>query len=650
MRRIWLLIAAVMNILLIFDTAAIGVAGNTLTITSPQGGEYWQIGTVHTITWVSGGNAGSKVKLEYSINNRLTWTTIVSSTANDGSYNWAVPNAPSEACNIRITDTADKTITNISHGLFSIVRPENMPKISLNRKALYFGAQETGAVKTGAQTIIVNNGGGGLLHWKVSASNQGQEVEWLKIDNLSGSQSGRVEVSVEPAGLAVGTTGGEIIFTDPNALNSPQTVQVYVQVYKTGDDALPFGSFETPENNSTVRSSIPVTGWVLDDIEIDGVDIYRDRVAGETGSKVFIGKGLQVEGTRPDVEQAYSTYPMSYRAGWGYMLLTNMLPNNGNGTFVLHAYSKDTAGHEVYLGSKIITCDNAHAVKPFGAIDTPFQGGEASGTAYRNQGWVLTPQPNKIPMDGSTITVYIDGKKIGTVKYNIFRSDIAALFPDYANSSGALAYRQIDTTAYESGLHTIQWTAVDNAGNTDGIGSRYFTVIQNTGHDWQSEGQIGESGTAEIINRGVNHIPVGRNWHDQEDLQAIPLELSIPVKVQTGYAGEDSNEKPLELLPDETGALQVVIPQDERVVIDLNLPGVGIHSGYLEVGEKLRALPPGSILDREKGIFYWQPGPASYRKYALVFVSGDNPGEVVRRYIIVKIVPKYPGESRGQSL
>jgi parallel beta-helix repeat protein len=204
------------------------------------------------------------------------------------------------------------------------------------------------------------------------------------------------------------------------------------------------------------------------------VKIYRESEDGST--LVYIGDGVFVEGARPDVEEAYPGYPNNSAAGWGYMMLTNFLPNGGNGTFILHAIATDTDGNSVTLGTKQIICDNANAVKPFGAIDLPAQGGTASGTNYRNQGWVLTPLPNKVPGDGSTIDVIIDGTKVGNVTYNIYRSDIASFFPGYANSNGAMAYFDFDTTAYANGVHTIQWVATDNAGNTDGIGSRYFSI------------------------------------------------------------------------------------------------------------------------------------------------------------------------------
>ena len=68
------------------------------------------------------------------------------------------------------------------------------------------------------------------------------------------------------------------------------------------------------------------------------------------------------------------------------------------------------------LGTNTITCDNAHATKPFGTIDFPSQGGVISGSSYRNHGWVLTPQPCGMPLDGSTMVVYIDGVGLGGIR------------------------------------------------------------------------------------------------------------------------------------------------------------------------------------------------------------------------------------------
>ncbi|MBN2415223.1 T9SS type A sorting domain-containing protein [bacterium] len=245
-------------------------------------------------------------------------------------------------------------------------------------------------------------------------------------------------------------------------------------------DDPPFGSFETPVAGSTVRGVIPVTGWALDDQGVASVEIFRNPVSGEGSGQIFLGDAFLVEGARPDVAAAYPYYPDNTRAGWQFTLLTNVLPNGGNGSYTLTAIVTDTGGHSVILGTKTITCDNASAVKPFGNLDTPSPGGIASGDNFYVWGWVLTPQPNTIPTDGSTISMYVDGVTIGHPVYNIYRADLAALFPGYTNSNGAAFYMNLNTTGYADGVHTIFAVVTDDAGNADGIGSRYFSIDNGT--------------------------------------------------------------------------------------------------------------------------------------------------------------------------
>jgi hypothetical protein len=81
-----------------------------------------------------------------------------------------------------------------------------------------------------------------------------------------------------------------------------------------------------------------------------------------------------------------------------------------------------------------------------------------------------------IPIDGSTIEVYIDGVMAGHPSYGHYRADIAGLFPGYANSTGAVGFYQFDSTTMANGFHTISWIVRDNQGATQGVGSRFFRV------------------------------------------------------------------------------------------------------------------------------------------------------------------------------
>ncbi|NIM18343.1 MAG: hypothetical protein GTO45_40705 [Candidatus Aminicenantes bacterium] len=411
------------------------------------------------------------------------------------------------------------------------------------------------------------------------------------------------------SGLVVGSLNGLVPADDIDGNNRPAGSGVDRGAYEYGSSGggggggqeSPFGSFDTPKDGATVYSSIPVTGWALDDVEVESVKIYRDPVSGHETGMIYIGDAVFVEGARPDIEAAYPDYPNNSRAGWGYMMLTNFLPNGGNGTFTIYAIAKDGSGNQVTLGTKTITCDNAHAVKPFGAIDTPTQGGTAWGSSFINWGWVLTPPPNSIPTNGSTINVILDGVTIGHPIYNIYRPDIASLFPGYANSNGAVGYFYLDTTAYKDGVHTIQWTASDSAGNTDGIGSRYFT-IQNTG-------KSRTEGTAHSAARKA-----GRS----------------PIRIRKGY---NKNSKPQMVYPDENGTIYIEIKELERLEIHFSDPGAPTLN--------LSSLPIGSTLDRERGVFYWQPGPGFIGEYPLIFMRKSKNGKMTKKTIIIKITPRY---------
>ena len=234
---------------------------------------------------------------------------------------------------------------------------------------------------------------------------------------------------------------------------------------------------DTPAGGATgVTGALGVTGWALDDTGVQTVEIWRDAVSGEAGGPLFVGSATFVAGARPDVAAAYPAYPNANRAGWGYMLLTNMLPGGGNGAYTLRLWAVDSDGARAFLGSRAITCANSTATKPFGTIDTPGQGQTVSGSAYVVFGWALTPQPSAIPTNGSTIWVYVDGAPVGHPVYNQYRSDIASLFPGYANTDGAVGYYVLDTTTLANGIHSIAWSVTDDNGHADGIGSRYFWV------------------------------------------------------------------------------------------------------------------------------------------------------------------------------
>ena len=510
----------------------------------------------------------------------------------------------------------------------------NTSHISVDRSQLNF-VYFIDVGGTFQQEFLITNSGSGILNWTIRTD----RFE-LKCSPTSGTNSTVITVTFHyssemPGGLQTGT----IIIESPDADNSPQTVTANLEITSGNKCKPPFGSFDTPIARSTIMSSVPFTGWVLDDIDVDRVEIYREPVPGEGNERVFIGNGIFVEGARPDIEKKYPGYPNNYKAGWGYMMLTNFLPAGGNGYYTFHVVATDFENHSVTLGSKTVFCDNQHAVKPFGTIDTPEQGGTAWGSDFVNFAWVLTPLPNTIPKDGSTINVWVDGVPLGNPVYNRYRSDIAGLFPGYNNSNGAGGHFYLDTTSYENGLHTIAWSVKDDAGNIDGIGSRYFTIC-NTG------------GTASV-SQNRSAVFKGEYSMFNADISQIPLDDFQPIYFKKGY---NQNIEPKIIYPDNNGNITIEIKELQRVEIHFNRNRVpyasfsasgewesstSIPAGFQLIGERPAAIPIGSFLDSKNGIFSWQPGPGYLGDYELVFI--EKIGDELKRKLITVRIKTYVG-------
>lgn len=95
-------------------------AGNTITVTAPNGGESWTIGTTKTITWTNTGSI-SDVKIELQRSTSGSWEELTASTTNDGSYPWVVTGTATAEATVRISEVGDATVNDTSNAVFSIV-------------------------------------------------------------------------------------------------------------------------------------------------------------------------------------------------------------------------------------------------------------------------------------------------------------------------------------------------------------------------------------------------------------------------------------------------------------------------------------------------------------------------------------------------
>jgi hypothetical protein len=528
----------------------------TLSTTTLNTGAAAAAGTV-TVTPSAGTCAAP------SVSSNVSWASI---SISGNTVNWSVTANSTSQARTGVLSIAGQSVVITQAFVVTTISMTAFPS-SLNWAI-------TGTSSSNPQSVSLTFAGGPGPSWTAS-SNQPN----IRVSPTSGVGNATLQITAT-AGLS-----GIVAINAAGVVNSPQVVQVQITIPTVSG---PFGSFDTPLNDArNVSAAVAVTGWALDSVGIDKVDIWREPMPSEPPGLVYIGDAVFVSGARPDVAAAFSQYPNANEAGWGYLLLSNFLPNanntlgSANGTYTLHALAHNKSGATVDLGAHTIMVNNSAATQPFGTIDTPAQGQTISGNAYVNFGWALTPMPAAIPTDGSTITVNIDGITVAHPTYNQFRGDIATLFPGYANSNGAIGFATIDTTKLTNGLHTISWNAWDNEVRGNGIGSRFFNVLN--GAD--------EASPAAQSSASQSSVDSAKGQHSSHAFDQSPVSSNtVSIEVQ------------------------------EMDLVQVPVSGT---TGYIVANGQKQPLPIGSTL--QGGVFYWQLAPVFLGEYDMVF---EGPGSL----------------------
>ena len=159
------------------------------------------------------------------------------------------------------------------------------------------------------------------------------------------------------------------------------------------------------------------------------------------------------------------------------MLLTNMLPNQGNGAYTLSVYAMDREGRVVSIGSRTLHLRQR-------ACDAAVRRHRHAGAGRHGVGCELrqlrvgADAPSQVHPERRLDDDRLRRRRVDRATRPTTTSEPTSRrsFPDLNNTNGAIGFRVIDTTALTNGLHTIAWTVTDNLGATEGIGSRYFRV------------------------------------------------------------------------------------------------------------------------------------------------------------------------------
>jgi subtilisin family serine protease len=111
--------------------ATIDHVAPVVALTSPNGGESWNVGDVHNITWTATDNVGvTSVDLDYSLHGAGgPWLVVAHGLANSGSYPWTVPVPVTDSAVVRVggVDAGGNSASAASASLFQILNGAGVP-------------------------------------------------------------------------------------------------------------------------------------------------------------------------------------------------------------------------------------------------------------------------------------------------------------------------------------------------------------------------------------------------------------------------------------------------------------------------------------------------------------------------------------------
>jgi len=189
------------------------------------------------------------------------------------------------------------------------------------------------------------------------------------------------------------------------------------------------------------------------------------------------------------------------------------------------------------------------------------------------------------------------------------RTDHATLFPGYANSATSAGSYAFDSTAYANGMHNIAWVLTDNLGRVDGIGSRFFHILNAA------------PAAAAAQFPAMSDVAAQRALRPGK---ARPERVAISAASYPAFRrGYDPNAALNPIRQAGEGLLEPV-ELNELDRLEIHLPAGEQWTAGLRVGGELRELPIGSTFDAEERLFNWQLGPGFLGEFLLEFRAAEG--------------------------
>lgn len=280
------------------DTSAanFSIVMPTLSLTAPDGGDTWPIGSSQTIQWTSTNLTGN-LMIELSRDGGVTYPeTLYAATANDGSQTWSVTGPADTDARVRISSILVPAVLDTSTNVFSIVQPTITVQAADGGETWYIGTVDTirwtSQYLTGNVHIDLSTDGGtvfsrlftdvpndGSQPWPVTPPETPDARILVSSVSVAGVQdtSNTDFAIVQPVLNVVSANGGELWLVGSsqtiqwNSTNLPGNVRVLLS--RDGGNVYPDTLFANTVNDGTEGWTVTGPGTADARVRVVSIDI-----------------------------------------------------------------------------------------------------------------------------------------------------------------------------------------------------------------------------------------------------------------------------------------------------------------------------------------------------------------------------------------
>ena len=223
----------------------------SIKLTSPLGGEAWEAGTTHNITW--NGTAINSVKIEFTSDNGTDWTTIADNLPGSGSFAWNLPNTNSTQCKIRVSDATDGVPSDVSGFAFTIKPISTLSVIS----------PKAGDVFSAGSPVNIQWTSNGIQNVKIEfTTNNGLvQADWFSLVDNTPSNGNYITTFSIPSDqyrirISEALTGSPMAYSDGVFTISPQAVRTIGMIAPNGGEQWIVGTTNEIKWTSTNIDSV----------------------------------------------------------------------------------------------------------------------------------------------------------------------------------------------------------------------------------------------------------------------------------------------------------------------------------------------------------------------------------------------------------